>query len=114
MPLAMPTETRTLDPALAERERVLRILRAEEPRLRVRGIRHLSLFGSLARGDAAPESDVDLLIETDPQGHLSLFDVVELQEQLEALLGRPTHFAFSSAMRPWLRDDILKEAISIW
>jgi hypothetical protein len=50
----------SLDPALAERERALRIPRAEAPRLRVQGIRRLSLFGALARGDAAPESDVDL------------------------------------------------------
>lgn len=110
--LLMATET--LAPAIADRERVLRVLRDQAPLLRERGITRLSLFGSLARGEAGPESDVDLLIETDPHSHFSLFDVVELQDRLEAVCGRPTHFAFSSAMRPWLRDAILAEAISIW
>jgi hypothetical protein len=49
--------------ALAERERVLRVLRQEAPRLRALGITHLS--ASMARGEAGPESDVDLLIETE-------------------------------------------------
>src|SRR6478609_7588542 len=49
---AMASETTTLDPALAERERVLRILREEAPRLRALGITRLSLFGSMARGEA--------------------------------------------------------------
>ncbi len=70
MRIAMATTPQTLDPALAERERVLRILRAEEPRLRLRGSAGLSLFGALARGDAAPRSDVDLVIGTIPRPRL--------------------------------------------
>jgi len=50
----------------------------------------------------------------DPHSHFSLFDLVDLQDHLHALLGRPAHFAFASKLRPWLRREILAEAISIF
>jgi uncharacterized protein len=98
----------------AERERVLAALRQHAPKLRVLGITRLSLFGSMARGDADPKSDIDLLVELDPQSHFSLFELVDLQDDLQALLGRPAHIAFASKLRPWLRDEILQEAIPIY
>ena len=110
----MAAEMSGLDQTLPERERVLAQLRAQAPHLRARGIRRLSLFGSMARADAGSESDVDLLIEVDPTGHFSLFDLVDLQDDLHALLGRRAHFAFASKLRPWLRQEILAEAISIF
>jgi uncharacterized protein len=110
----MATATTTLDRKLAERERIVARLREAAPRLRALGVERLWLFGSIARGEAGPESDVDLLIETDPDSQFSLFDVVDLQDDLENLFGRRTHFAFGAAMRSWLREDILEEAISIF
>jgi uncharacterized protein len=110
---AMIAET-TLAPGLAERERVLEALRAAAPRLRARGITHLSLFGSMARGEAGPKSDVDLLIEVEPNSHFSLFDLVDLQEELGELLARPINFAFASEMRPWLRAWIEEDRIGIF
>jgi predicted nucleotidyltransferase len=68
----------------------------------------------MARGEAGCESDVDLLIEIDPRSHFSLFDVVDLQEGLSDALRRRVHVAFGSKMRPWLREEILEEAISVW
>ena len=110
----MAAETGTLDPALAERERVLRILHEQAPRLRARGIRSLSLFGSMARGEAGPRSDVDLLIATDPEARPGFFELFELKEELEALLGRSVQFAFGSKMRPWLRQWIEEDRIGIF
>ena len=54
----------------AERDRVLHILRRRENELRARGLTRLALFGSMARGDLGPKSDVDLLIEVDPLASL--------------------------------------------
>jgi uncharacterized protein len=103
-----------LERGLAERERILAQLRAQAPRLRARGIRRLSLFGSMARGQCRAKSDVDLLIEVDPTSHFSLFDLIDLQDDLHWLLGRRAHFAFASKLRPWLRQEILAEAIAIF
>jgi predicted nucleotidyltransferase len=112
--LAMAGETTTLPPALAERERVLRILREQAARLRGRGITSMSLFGSMARGEAGPRSDIDLLIETEPEARLSFFDLFDLREDLGAQLGRPVQFAFGSAMRPWLRAWIEDDRIEVF
>ena len=112
----MSNAARTATPPApaAERDQVVARLHELAPRLRARGIRHLSLFGSMARGEAEPGSDIDLLIEIDRESRFSLFDVVDLQDELEAIFGRPTHFAFASAMRPWLREEIRAEAIAIF
>ena len=100
--------------AAAERERVLDTLRQQVSRLRALGITHLSLFGSVAHGEVGPRSDVDLLVELDPESRFTLFELLDLQEDLQARLGRPAHFAFASKLRPWLREQILAEAISIY
>jgi uncharacterized protein len=49
----------------------------------------LTLFGSQARGDARPDSDVDLLVEYRPDAEWSLFDVARLRDELAELFGRP-------------------------
>jgi len=69
-------------------EHVIAILRAHEADLRAAGIRHLSLFGSVARGDAESGSDVDLAAELDPNAGIGLFGIVALQRHLAELLGR--------------------------
>jgi predicted nucleotidyltransferase len=111
----MTAETELIaSPALAERERVLHTLREQAPRLRACGITRLSLFGSIARGEPSPESDIDLLIEVDPAADFGLSDLLDLQEELHDRLGRPVDFAFGSEMRSWLRDWIEEDRIGIF
>ena len=110
----MASDVKTLDVALGERERVLRILREQAPRLRALGITRLSLFGSMARGEAGPESDIDLLIEIESAAKLGLFDLFDLREELGRRLGRPVSFAFRSQMRPWLQEWIEEDRIEIY
>jgi predicted nucleotidyltransferase len=79
----MPADTKTIErPGIEERERVLRILRQHERELRAQGVVRLRLFGSIARGEAGPESDVDLLAEMDAGADFSLVDLVGLQHVL--------------------------------
>lgn len=97
----MAAQTTTLAPGLAERERVLRLLRAHEAELRACGVMRLRLFGSMARGEAAPESDVDLLAEIAPEADFSLIDHVRLEYRLADLLGRPVEISTAAwKMRP--------------
>jgi predicted nucleotidyltransferase len=110
----MATRRTTLDPARAERDRIVARLREQAPRLRARGISRLSRFGGFARAAAGSASDLDLVIEVDPESRFSLLDVVDLQDDLRALLGRPPHLAFAARLRPWLRQAILAEAIPIF
>jgi predicted nucleotidyltransferase len=97
-----------------ERERVLQVLRRHEQELRARGLTRLALFGSTARGDLGPQSDVDLLIEVDHASLFGLFAFLDLKNDLSSLLGRPVDLAFADAMRPRLRDAVLRDAVEVF
>ena len=72
-------------------------------------VRSLAVFGSVARGEAGPDSDVDLLNEfTEPVG---LFHFLEVKESLEALLGCRVDLATPAALKTQLREAILSEAV---
>jgi hypothetical protein len=102
-------------PGLAERERVLRILRQQEGALRARGVKRLRLFGSLARGDAEPASDVDLLAEIEQGSGFSLLDLVGLEHELGDLTGRGVEIGTAlERMRPRIRKRIEADAIEVF
>jgi len=69
-------------------DQVIATLRAHEAELRAAGIRRLSLFGSVARGDDEAGSDVDLAVEFDRAAGIGLIEVVGLERRLSELLGR--------------------------
>lgn len=97
---------------LAERERVVGLLRRQEPRLRALGVARLRLFGSLARGEAGADSDVDLLAELRLDAGLSLIDHVELEFDLTDLLGRTVELSTApDKLRPRVRRRIEAEAV---
>ena len=92
-----------------KRDDILRILADHRAELAELGVGSLALFGSTARGEAGPESDVDLLVEFNrPVG---LFELVDLKDYLEGLLGRPVDLVTRDSLRRQLRERILKEAI---
>jgi predicted nucleotidyltransferase len=70
------------------REQVLATLRDHEPALKAAGVVRLSLFGSTARGDRRPDSDIDLLAAFDQSRRISLLDVAGIEIQLSELLGQ--------------------------
>ena len=90
------------------------MLRPHERELRARGLTRLALFGSTARGDLGPSSDVDLLIEVDPACPFGLFAFLDLQTDLAAILGRPVDLAFPDAMRARMREAVLRDAVEIF
>lgn len=69
-------------------EHVITTLRAHEAELREAGIRRLSIFGSVSRNEARPDSDIDLAAELDPVAQMDLFQLTGLQTRLATLLGR--------------------------
>ncbi len=75
------------------------------------GVRNVRVFGSLARGDADADSDVDLLVELEPGR--SLLDLGGLQMELEGLLRRRVDVVTERGLRDRLRDRVLKEAVPL-
>jgi predicted nucleotidyltransferase len=74
--------------AVISADEVIATLRAHEAELRAAGIRRLSLFGSVARGDAEADSDVDLAVEFDPAARIGLFEPGRLEQRIAGRLGR--------------------------
>lgn len=74
------------------------------------GVRELSVFGSAARGDMGPESDIDLLVEFFPDAPVDLIDHAGLMLELADLLGRTVDLVSKNGLKPLIRASILKEA----
>ncbi|MBM4395593.1 MAG: nucleotidyltransferase family protein [Deltaproteobacteria bacterium] len=77
------------------------------------GIRSLDLFGSVARGEAGPGSDVDILVAFAPGERVGLFRFLRLKETLERLLGRPVDLVTRDAIKPRMRAAILQELVHV-
>jgi predicted nucleotidyltransferase len=75
------------------------------------GARNVRVFGSLARGEARPDSDVDILIQLDPGR--SLLDLIAIKQDLENLLGCAVDVVTEAAISPYMRDQVPKEAIRL-
>lgn len=73
-------------------------------------VAELALFGSFVRGEETPDSDIDLLVELDVKTYDNYMD---LKEYLEALLGRRVDLVLKSALKPRLREPILREAVRV-
>ena len=68
-----------------------------------------SVFGSVLRDDFRPDSDVDVLVEFDPNAKLSLFDLVRIEDELAALLNRKVDLVETGAIRnPFRRAEIMR------
>jgi hypothetical protein len=92
-----------------EREAVLTKIAGHRAELTRLGVRSLALFGSTARGEARMDSDVDLLV--DFERPVGLFAFLEVKSYLERLLGRPVDLVTAGALRPEVRDTVLREAV---
>jgi len=85
---------------------VLDRLRREKSALQALGIQHLSVFGSLARGQATAASDIDLAVTLSGDMRVSLLGFVGLERRLEDLLGRPVDLVLEPTQRPELQQAI--------
>ena len=101
----MPTNT--LD---AVRQR----LTAKEPELRRRGVRHLAVFGSVARGDDRLDSDVDVAVEIEADRSFSLIRMEETRLFLEDTLRRPVDLGEVDSFRPQVRAAFDRERVPIF
>lgn len=85
------------------------ILQFNEPTLRSKfKVKQIGVFGSVVRGEENEESDIDIIVELyEPIG----WDLVELKEFLEKVLNRPVDLVTKKALKPIIRDSILKEVV---
>ncbi len=96
------TDIRTL--LREKREDILRITQRY-------GARNVRVFGSVARGEASPDSDIDFLVRFEPG--VTLLDHAAMVRELETLLGRRVDVVSERALRERIRDRVLQEAMTV-
>jgi hypothetical protein len=89
-------------------------LAAKEPELRRRGVRHLAVFGSIARGDDRPDSDVDVAVEIEPDRSFSWIRMEETRLFLEDALRRRVDLGEVDSFRPRVRAAFERERVAIF
>jgi predicted nucleotidyltransferase len=94
-----------------DRDQVVKILAANRDILDAFNVKTLHLFGSVLRGEAGQESDVDILVEFEEDAKVGLFEFARLQERLAEILGQPVDLVTKDALHAYLRREILEEAI---
>jgi predicted nucleotidyltransferase len=93
------------------KEDITKTMNRKRDILKKYGIRKISLFGSYIRNEQKDSSDIDFLVEF--ESPISIFQHVHLMNELEQLFGRKVEVVSVKALRPILRENILKEAVEV-
>lgn len=93
------------------REQVIATLRRHEIELTGRGVLHVALFGSLARDEAGPDSDIDVMVELAPDAPIDLFDYMAITEYIANLFPTKVDVANREGLKPLVRPNIERDAI---
>ena len=92
----------------------LAVLKRREADIRQLGINRLSIFGSTARGDETPESDVDLAASLDPNRAIGLFEFVDIEQQLERMLGKKVDLVTEPVRKARLQTEIDRDRVFVF
>ncbi|WP_375306748.1 nucleotidyltransferase family protein [Bradyrhizobium sp. A11] len=94
-----------------DRPDAIAILRQSERALRERGVLHAALFGSVARGDQHSGSDIDIMIEIDPDARITVFDYVELKEYISNLFDSPVDVVNRDGLKSYVAPAATADAV---
>jgi uncharacterized protein len=93
------------------KDAIIALLRASEAALRARGVTHAALFGSRARGEAKPESDIDIMVEIAPEAELGVFEYIGIVHMIEDLFPAPVDVSDRRALKPHVRPAAERDAV---
>lgn len=97
---------------MTTKAQLLEALTAERSRLRAFGVADLRIFGSFARDEAKPDSDLDILVSFQP-GRKSYDALLDLSECLEEITGRPVELLTREGLSSHLGPLILRESVDV-
>ncbi len=93
------------------RDEIINKLKASEADLRGRGVVHAALFGSRARGDNRPDSDIDIMVEIAPDFPMDVFQYVGVIHVIEDLFPLPVDVSNRDAQKPHVRPGAPRDAV---
>ena len=92
-------------------QNALATLRRHESALRARGICHAAVFGSVSRGENRPDSDLDILLEFEPDAEGTIYDYVRLKDYVAGLFEEPVDVIDREGLKPHLRVPVARDAV---
>jgi len=96
-----------------KRADVIRLLKRHEAELKKLGVQRLFLFGSVARDDGKDDSDIDLFFDH-AKGQLGLYELMDVKERAQEILGRRTDIMTRASLHPVLREKIEETALRVF
>lgn len=97
-----------------QRDQLIDRLRRLRPELADRGVTHLALFGSRARGDHRPDSDVDLFLDVERGRKFSLLDLIGIEHQLTDSIGLAANITMRRSLSPEFREKTTPDVVEIF
>ena len=94
-----------------KRDEIIEKLKEREADLRAQGVAHAALFGSVARGDERPDSDIDILVDLDPTIVVTVFDYAGVKEFIAGMFDQPVDVVSSESLKPRARPKATADAI---
>ncbi|RBP18097.1 hypothetical protein DFR50_10139 [Roseiarcus fermentans] len=94
-----------------DRDAIIARLRASEAELRGHGVAHAALFGSRARGDNRPDSDIDIMIDIDPEAIGDVYAYAGLKLYIAGLFDGPVDVVDREGLKPYVRPAATADAI---
>jgi uncharacterized protein len=89
-------------------------LREMAPAIKAQGVTRLAVFGSRARGDARPDSDLDVLLDTTSRGEKPPFDIFKVQHLIEDATGLSTQISMRKMLKPRMAERIADDLIEVF
>ena len=93
------------------RDEIIEKLRERQADLRAQGVAHAALFGSVARGDDSPDSDIDILVDLDPAIVVTVFDYAGVKEFIAGMFDRPVDVVSRESLKPRVQPKATADAI---
>ena len=95
-------------------DQIIAVLTELRPALEAEGVTHLALFGSRARGDNRPDSDIDLLVDVDPESRFSILNLVGVEQIVSDTTGMAANAFMRRSLEDRFRQTIAAEIVPVF
>jgi uncharacterized protein len=100
--------------SVMDKNRIIATLLENRAELERKGVLHAALFGSMARGDATGTSDIDIMIDLDPESEIGVFEYVGLKEFIAGLFDSPVDVVNRNGLKAYVKPAVLNDAVDVF